>query len=212
MYRRSWLSALGILMTLLCAGSIRAEERMQQGEEEAGFDPAALFTEFAGFAGSQENAAELVQGLREGGEIFLGGPDQQAVRFSSRAGPLGYANVALALSVAQTNLALYNILEPDVYEVAAALAGGEILVAGETLNLPGVLNLRAQGLPWRQVAAELGFSLGDAVSIWAAEDKQARMAIAAKWRQRHVEIVDHSIVLEREPHTTRPRRQERTSR
>lgn len=184
---------------------------MQQGEE-FGLDPAALFSEFAGFAGSQDNAAQLVQGLREGGEVVLSGPDQQAVRFSSRAGPLGYANIALALSVAQTNLALYNILEPDVYEVAAALAGGPILVSGERLNLPGVLNLRAQGLSWGQVAAELGFSLGDAVSIWAAEDKQARMAIAAKWRQRDVEIVDRSIVLERDPHMARPRRQERLSR
>lgn len=196
---------------ILCAGSIRAQEHMQQGEE-FGLDPAALFSEFAGFAGSQDNAAQLVQGLREGGEVVLSGPDQQAVRFSSRAGPLGYANIALALSVAQTNLALYNILEPDVYEVAAALAGGPILVSGERLNLPGVLNLRAQGLSWGQVAAELGFSLGDAVSIWAAEDKQARMAIAAKWRQRDVEIVDRSIVLERDPHMARPRRQERLSR
>jgi hypothetical protein len=207
MFRRSWVSWLGIFLTIACAGSIGAEEQMPHGEEAPGLDPAALFSEFAGFAGSQDNAAALVQGLREGSEVVLTGPGQQSVSFASRAGPLGYANVALALSVAQTNLALYNILEPDVHEVAAALAGGEILVAGETLNLPGVLNLRAQGMSWGQVAAELGFSLGDAVSIWAAEDKQARMAIAAKWRQRDVEIVDRSIVFQGDPRTVRPSRQ-----
>jgi hypothetical protein len=179
---------------------------------ELAVDPGAVVEEFSGLAGSQENAFLLVDGLRQGNEVVLAGTDQQTVRFSSRAGPLGYANIALALSVAQTNLALYGIVEPDVNQVAAALAGGEIQVASEPLYLPGVLNLRAQGLSWGQVAAELGFSLGDAVSIWAAEDARARRAIAAQWQHRDVEIVDRSIAAERKSRVRRPQKSERVYR
>jgi hypothetical protein len=200
-------------LAVLCGG-LQAQEALDESGtlRELALNRAAVVREFTGFAGSQENAAALVEGLREGGEVVLADADQQAIRFVSRAGPLGYANVALALSVAQTNLALYGILEPQVSEVAAALGGGEILVSTEPMILPGVLNLRAQGLSWGQVAAELGFTLGDAVSIWAAQDPHARMAIAARWQHRDVEIVDRSIAADRKAAPQRPNRPERALR
>lgn len=209
---RPWAIAAWVgLAIALGPGGTRAEEPEEEDAppEELyapAVDPAAVISDFAEFAGSVENAAALVEGLRTGGEVVMVERDDSVVRFSSIAGPLGYGNVSVALSLAQANLAIYGIVEPDVQQIAAALAGGEVLVGGEALNLPGVLNMRAWGMSWGRIAEELGFTLADAMRIAGARDTKARMEIAAPRGPAGVEILDRSFPKDRSQLPRRPER------
>jgi hypothetical protein len=211
---RAWAIAAWVgLAIALGPGGTRAVEPEEEEEtpppEEMfapAVDPAVVISDFAEFAGSVENATALVEGLRTGGDVVMVERDDSVVRFSSIAGPLGYGNVSVALSLAQANLAIYGIVEPDLQQIAAALAGGEVLVGGEVLHLPGVLNMRAWGMSWGSIAEELGFTLADAMRIASARDTKARMEIAAPRGPRGVEILDRSFPKDRSQLPRRPER------
>jgi len=185
--------------------SVQAENESAEGIElhAPAVDPAVVISDFTEFAGSVENATALVEGLRIGGEVVMLERDETIVRFGSPVGPLGYGNISVALSLAQTNLAIYGLFEPGAQQIACALAGGEVLIEGEVLNLPGILNMRAQGMQWSHIAEELGFTLADAMRISTARDIETRMQIAYPRLRQNVEILDRSIPPDR---SQRPRR------
>jgi len=210
---RPWaiVAWVGLAIAAVSPG-VRAENESAESVElhAPAVDPAVVISDFTEFAGSVENATALVEGLRTGGEVVMLERDETVVRFSSPVGPLGYGNISVALSLAQTNLAIYGLLEPGAQQIACALAGGEVLVEGVTLNLPGILNMRAQGMQWGHVAEELGFSLADAMRVSTARDTEAKMQIAYPRYRQGVEILDHSIPLDRSQRSLRrPDRPER---
>jgi hypothetical protein len=182
--------ALGAAM-----GAVRAEEDSDLSHP-AVLSAEIVIAQFTEFAGSIERAAALVDGLRNGTEIVLAEAGEEGVRFTSPAGPLGYGNVSVALSLAQMNLAIYGVLAPTGTQIAAALTGGEIVVKDQPVGLRGVLDLRAQGMPWSHIAEELGYSLGDAISLLEAKDASSRLEIAARRQRRAVEIIEHSRTAE----------------
>jgi hypothetical protein len=126
---------------------------------------------FETLAGSEENARSLVDGLRSGGEITLTSEvDGQTVQrtFSPATGEQGYGNVFLALGLAEQELVKAGVTEPTAAQLEAALNGGVITVGtGETaksVELAGVLALRADGQGWGQIAREIGVNPGQVVS------------------------------------------------
>jgi len=126
---------------------------------------------FETLAGSEENARSLVNGLRTGSEITLTTElDGQAVvrTFEPATGGQGYGNVFLALSLAEQELAKAGVTEPTAAQLEAALNGGVITVgSGDTaksVELAGVLSLRAEGRGWGQIAREMDVNLGQVVS------------------------------------------------
>lgn len=133
---------------------------------------------FTGFAGSPENAESLVTGLRSGSEITLtgaggtgtGGTDTSGrvatgksttMTFTSPTGPMGNGNVYASLALAKDQLASFGIDNPTPQQIAAALNGGAIN-AGEvgTIELQGVLQMRADGMGWGRIAQAQGTKLG----------------------------------------------------
>ena len=129
-----------------------------------------LSTEFAGFAGSDTNSQALVSGLRDGTAITLddvitnadGTTTTTATTFTPATGKMGYGNVKIALSLAEASLAKAGITDPTAAELAAVLNGGTLIMAdGTSIDLKGVLALRAAGEGWGQIAKAEGFKLGD---------------------------------------------------
>jgi hypothetical protein len=209
---RPWAIVVWVgLAIALLSGSVLAQSDAAEGGQmyAPAVHPATVIADFTQFAGSLENATALVEGLRTGGEVVMLERDETAVRFASPAGPLGYGNISVALSLAQTNLAIYGFFEPGAEQIACALAGGEVLVEGEILNLPGVLNMRAHGMQWGRIAEELGFTLADAVRFSTARDAEARMEIAHPRYREGVEIVDRSISVDKSLQSRRPDRPEK---
>lgn len=136
----------------------------------------ALISGFSEFAGSEENAASLVNGLRSGSLVTLApatsgsstGSDP-GISFMPPTRPMGWGNVRHALTLAQRELAAQGITDPTPAELQAALTGGSITTAtGDTVALSGTLTLRSQGMGWGQIAKTTGVPLGNAASIKAS--------------------------------------------
>ncbi|MBI3094098.1 MAG: hypothetical protein HYY97_04440 [Rhodocyclales bacterium] len=126
-----------------------------------------IASRFESLAGSPENAASLVAGLRSGTEITLSAPDSTTgISFTPTTRPMGYGNITQALSLAQRQLAAQGITEPTPEQLQIALNGGTVTRidssgATQTVEVPGVLQLRSQGMGWGQIAHELSVSPGN---------------------------------------------------
>lgn len=126
-----------------------------------------IASRFESLAGSPENAASLVAGLRSGTEITLSAPDSTTgISFTPTTRPMGYGNITQALSLAQRQLAAQGITEPTPEQLHIALNGGTVTRidssgATQTVEVPGVLQLRSQGMGWGQIAHELSVSPGN---------------------------------------------------
>ncbi|HJT60951.1 MAG TPA: hypothetical protein VJ797_04665 [Burkholderiales bacterium] len=120
-----------------------------------------LIEKYDRFAGSDRNARELVEGLRNDSEIELSSGGR-TTKFKPATDNLGYGNVDLALGLAKASLAEHGIHKPTPEQIKAALNGGTVTTkSGQRVTLPGVLKLRASGMGWGQVAHKLGVKVGD---------------------------------------------------
>jgi hypothetical protein len=120
-----------------------------------------LVEKYDRFAGSDRNARELVEGLRNDWAIDLskGG---KTTSFKPATDKMGYGNVDIALGLAKASLAEHGIRNPTPEQIKAALNGGTVITkSGQRVNLPGVLKLRASGMGWGEVAHKLGVKVGD---------------------------------------------------
>jgi len=133
-----------------------------------------IVNEFKDWSGSEDNARSLVTGLRQGGEITLTGDSTGSgstgggATFASPTRPMGYGNVRIALKLAQTQLASSGITEPTADQIQAALVGGSVSDGSGTSTtsseLTGVLQMRADGMGWGQIANSMGVKLGQVMS------------------------------------------------
>lgn len=143
-----------------------------------------LIGTYTNLAGSSANAGSLVNGLRNGSTITLmdtvtnadGTTSSQTTTFQPATGKMGDGNVNIALSLAKQELTAKGITDPTASELEAALNGGSVTLAdGTSVNLQGVLALRAAGQGWGEIAHTLGFKLGDLVSASKTTHTQAGM-------------------------------------
>ena len=115
-----------------------------------------LVERYAGLAGSEKNAQALVTGLRDSSTIKL-----DSVTIEPPTPKMGYGNIDNALALAEASLK--DIDNPTPQQLKSALMG--------------VLDMRADGMGWGQIANSLGFRLGD---VKRAERAPERVARAAK--------------------------------
>ena len=120
-----------------------------------------LINSFSSLAGSPENAAALIGGLRSGGAITLTGPTGNGATpaagatFTAPTKPMGYGNIRIALSLAQAELAKQGITRPTPQQLQTALLGSAAAGGGQAA-VPGILQMRADGMGWGKIAHTLG--------------------------------------------------------
>lgn len=120
-----------------------------------------LVERYTGFAGSKENATSLVNGLRDGTQVKLT-DGKTTETFTPDTGKMGYGNIDNALALAEASLKQQGITNPTPAQLEAALVGGKItLASGKTVELQGILKMRADGMGWGQIANSMGFKLGE---------------------------------------------------
>ncbi|MCK9989145.1 MAG: hypothetical protein WA112_12455 [Rugosibacter sp.] len=164
---------LCIVSTLFASSLALAQTATQTTTSTTASQPATatvpsnkLTTEFSGWAGSPENADALVNGLRTGTSITLttpGTPETTGTAittttFSPTTKPMGYGNIRIALRLAQEQLASQGISNPTPAELQGALVG----MPGSSTQ--GILQMRAAGMGWGQIANTMGVKLGAVVS------------------------------------------------
>jgi len=136
-----------------------------------------LASNFKVFAGSQENAISLVNGLRSGSLITLnswapttstGSSSNGSLSFTPPTHPMGWGEVRHTLTLVQRELAASGIASPSPSQLQATLMGGAIVTSsGRIITSPGVLTLRSKGMGWGRIALTLDVPMGRTTSILA---------------------------------------------
>jgi len=119
-----------------------------------------LVERYSAFAGSEQNSKALVTGLRNGTDIELSA-DGKTTTIDPPTKKMGGGNVNIALALAEASLKQQGITNPTPDQLKAALNGGSVTTANGTVELKGVLAMRAEGKGWGQIAQALGFKLGE---------------------------------------------------
>lgn len=144
-----------------------------------------ISSDFTTFAGSSSNSDALVTGLRNGTPITLTSTDAKGVTtsttFTPATGKMGYGNVYTSLALAKQQLAGMGITEPTAQQIQAALNGGTITTpSGQTTTMTGVLQMRADGMGWGQIAQSMGYKLGPVISGMKSANTQIATQPATK--------------------------------
>ena len=216
-----------------------AGDTASAAEVEAATVPAdRLVSNYTDLAGSEANAQALIDGLRNGTAITLATPTSTTTTnadgttttttsivntvFTPATGKLCWGEVNISLSLAQALVGTDATAE----QLLAALNGGTLTHAdGTTTTLAGVLQLRADGAGWGQIAKQSGFKLGALMSASKsghtkdatakadtakAEHSKADVAKAEHSKPDHaVTRVEHPVRPERPARPERPERPDR---
>ena len=173
-----------------------------------------LVSKFTSFAGSTTNAQSLVEGLRNGSPVTLQSttPATPAATFSPPTKPMGFGNINIALSLAQSELASQGIAQPTPSQIETALLGGPLTTASGSTNLPGILTLRNGGEGWGEIAHALGVKLGDVVRSDRAQRPDKDGSFAQFHKPERPEKVERVSRVDRPERPQRPERPERVDR
>ena len=121
--------------------------------------------DFSGFYG-QENSQALADGLRSGSEVTLtttaADGTTSTATFTPPTGSMGNGNVYISMALAQEQLTAAGITDPTAEQIEAAMMGGTLTPGGEPVQ--GVLEMRASGMGWGQIAHAYGTKLGPVIS------------------------------------------------
>jgi hypothetical protein len=79
-------------------------------------------------------------------------------------GKMGYGNVKISLALAQESLRQQNILQPTSEQLHTALVGGQMVPGDATTTTNGILQMRADGMGWGQIAQRYNVKLGQLMS------------------------------------------------
>ena len=117
-----------------------------------------LVERYTPLAGSQGNSKLLVTGLRDGTEVKL----SDGTTITPKTGKMGNGNVDNALALAEADLKRQGITNPTSEQLKT--------------SLNGVLQQRADGKGWGQIAQSMGIKLGDVKRSDKAQPSQERTA------------------------------------
>jgi hypothetical protein len=121
--------------------------------------PDQLVERYTSLAGSPTNARALVAGLRDGSEIKLelGGKTTTIDPLTPK---MGYGNIDNALALAEASLHKQSIFNPTLEQLKSSLTS--------------VLQMRADGKGWGEIANSMGFKLGELKRAEAAQARPSR--------------------------------------
>ena len=177
-----------------------------------------LVEKYTPLAGSESNAKALVTGLRDGSDIKLTSTSPSGATTTTTIDPptgkMGWGNVNIALALAEASLKEQGITNPTPEQLKAALNGGTITdSSGKTVQISGVLQMRAEGKGWGQIAQALGFKLGEVMRSAKADGAgKSDQAGAKSERVSNVEKVDRPDKPERPEKPERPVRPDKPER
>ena len=152
-----------------------------------------LVDKYTTFAGSDANAKSLVTGLHDGREVKLTS-GSTTTSFTPPTGKMGNGNVNIALALADASLKQQGITNPTPDQLKTTLSG--------------ILQQRADGKGWGQIANAMGFKLGDVMR----SEKADKVAQDRRARDEHADRAGRAERAERPERPERPEKPERGGR
>jgi len=176
-----------------------------------------LIDRYTTLAGSESNARSLVTGLRDGTDVKLTSASPSGTTTTTidpPTGKMGVGNVNIALALAAASLKEQGITNPTPQQLQAALNGGAVTdSSGKTVQMSGVLQMRADGKGWGQIANALGFKLGEVVRSEKADAAGKPDHAGSKpGRDAHADRLERPEKAERADRPERPEKAERAER
>jgi hypothetical protein len=113
-----------------------------------------LVDEYKSFAGSDANAKSLVEGLRDGKQVTLAS-GTTTTTFTPPTHKMGNGNVNIALALTEAKLKEQGITSPTPDQLKNTLSG--------------ILQQRADGKGWGEIANGMGMKLGDVMRSQKAD-------------------------------------------
>ncbi|HEY7239719.1 MAG TPA: hypothetical protein VH600_11155 [Burkholderiales bacterium] len=171
---------IGVLATLALIALTGTAQNSQQ-----------LVERYTALAGSTDNSKSLVTGLRDGSTITLKSGNT-VTTIDPPTQKMGFGDVDNALALTQASLDKQGITNATPGQLKTALVG--------------VLDARAAGEGWGEVAHSLGLNLGE---IKSAANRPERVQQARAERPDRAERTDKPERVERMERPMRPERPER---
>lgn len=150
-----------------------------------------LVERYTDLAGSTQNSTALVAGLRDGSVIKLTSGNT-ITTIDPPTQKMGFGNVDNALALTQASLEKQGIANATPEQLKMALLG--------------VLDLRAAGQGWGEIAHSLGFNLGELKSAQNRPERTERVQQARADRPDRAEKPDRVERMERPMRPERPDR------
>jgi hypothetical protein len=150
-----------------------------------------LVERYTELAGSTQNSTALVTGLRDGSTIKLASGNT-VTTIDPPTQKMGFGNVDNALALSQASLEKQGITNATPEQLKTALLG--------------VLDLRAAGQGWGEIAHSLGLNLGEIKSAQNRPQKMERVQQARAERPDRAEKPDRVERMERPMRPERPDR------
>jgi hypothetical protein len=170
-----------------------------------------LVEKYKEFAGSSANAEKFVHALRNDLTVEFPRDGAQPLEFTPDTAKMGYGNVDIALSLAKATLADHGINQPTPEDIVAALNGGTTKTGN--IELTGILELRAKGMGWGQIAQANGFKLGELMRNEKANREAKTLDNKhAQVQRTRLERPDRPHRFDRPERPERPDRPERSDR
>jgi hypothetical protein len=114
------------------------------------------------------NSQQVVNDLRNGQwTTTVTDPKTNTTTTTTQAlptGKMGFGNVKISLALAQYSLSQQGITQPTSQQLYTALAGGQMVPGDPTTTTTGILQMRAQGMGWGQIAQKYNVKLGQLMS------------------------------------------------
>lgn len=79
-------------------------------------------------------------------------------------GKMGFGNVKISLALAQESLRQQGIMQPTSEQLHTSLMGGQVVPGDSTTTTNGILQMRAEGMGWGQIAQKYDVKLGQLMS------------------------------------------------
>jgi hypothetical protein len=158
-----------------------------------------LIDKYSDLAGSDKNAKSLVESLRDSKKVTL----SDGTTIDPPTKKMGLGNVNIALALAEASLNDRNITNPTTTQLRDTLVG--------TKTTDGILQMRADGMGWGQIAKELGFKLGEVVGKAPSKSTDTAQSSSAKAERvsARADKPDRPAKIERPDRPSRPDRPER---
>ena len=154
-------------------------------------DSQQLVERYTELAGSTENSKSLVSGLRDGNAIKLT-RGNTVTTIDPPTQKMGFGNIDNALALTQASLEKQGIANATPEQLKIALMG--------------VLNQRAAGQGWGEIAHSLGFNLGELKSAQNRPERTERVQEARVERPERAGKPDRVERMERPMRPERPER------
>ena len=79
-------------------------------------------------------------------------------------GKMGFGNAKISLALAQESLRQQGIMQPTSEQLHTSLMGGQMVPGDSTTTTNGILQMRAEGMGWGQIAQKYDVKLGQIMS------------------------------------------------